>query len=380
MPSDKVEECHRAVTKFIVKGLHPFATVESPWFREMTKTLWPPYTPPCGNLLPNTLIPAWYEVERKNVVTELTNVGKVVITSDGSTSLAQDHYITAAKANLTKMGEAVAVEIGEVLEEFGIAHKVVVMPMDNASNMDIAAKRLNILKLGFLAHTLNLAAQKFYSIATVTRWATKLRVIIVWMNRSTMAKTVPKEKQLLLKLPQHTMPLYVKTRWSSLFLMVDRFLEQYPALQAAVLDPRLRKPMGRDKLDRITDKDFTGAEELIKVMMILYTSSLCVSSKKSPTCGQILPILEKLKDHFTVQEGDSLFVSGIKQKELTDLSGHYQVDNIQFLEEVTMMVPRFKAKSDRDTTWDRLQEAAGEVPLPDLNEDSENNNTGGGGG
>ena len=110
-------------------------------------------------------------------------------------------------------------------------------------------------------------------------------------------------------------------------------------------------------------------------MKVLYTSRLCVSSEKSPTCGQILPILDKLKDHFTVQEEDSLFVSGIKQKVWADISGRYQKDTIQeFLEEVTAMDPRFKAKSDRDTTWDRLQEAAKAanateaeaVPLPDL--------------
>ena len=75
-----------------------------------------------------------------------------------------------------------------------------------------------------------------------------------------------------LKLLQHTMILDVKTRWNSLFLMVERFLEQYPALQAAVLDPRIRKPMERDRLDRITDEDFTKAEEFIKVMKVLYTS------------------------------------------------------------------------------------------------------------
>ena len=75
-----------------------------------------------------------------------------------------------------------------------------------------------------------------------------------------------------LKLLQHTMILDVKTRWNSLFLMVERFLEQYLALQAAVLDPRIRKPMERDRLDRITDEDFTKAEEFIKVMKVLYTS------------------------------------------------------------------------------------------------------------
>ncbi|KAK0153099.1 hypothetical protein N1851_005233 [Merluccius polli] len=30
---EKMNECHRAVTKFVVKGLHPFSTVEQPYFR-----------------------------------------------------------------------------------------------------------------------------------------------------------------------------------------------------------------------------------------------------------------------------------------------------------------------------------------------------------
>lgn len=29
----RVDECHRAVTEFVVKGLHPFATVDAPEFR-----------------------------------------------------------------------------------------------------------------------------------------------------------------------------------------------------------------------------------------------------------------------------------------------------------------------------------------------------------
>ena len=96
MPSNQVEQCHRAVTKFVVKGLHPFATVETPWFREMTKALNTRYSP-CRTVLSNTLIPAWYEVEKQNVITELANVSKVAITSDGWTSLAQDHYITVTQ-------------------------------------------------------------------------------------------------------------------------------------------------------------------------------------------------------------------------------------------------------------------------------------------
>ncbi|KAL1276142.1 hypothetical protein QQF64_035765, partial [Cirrhinus molitorella] len=64
MSKEKVDECHRAVTRFVVKRLHPFATVESPSFREMTKALNPKYNPPCRDTLSNHLIPAWYNIEK----------------------------------------------------------------------------------------------------------------------------------------------------------------------------------------------------------------------------------------------------------------------------------------------------------------------------
>jgi hypothetical protein len=49
-------------------------------------------------------------------------------------------------------------------------------------------------------------------------------------------------------LPQHLLILDVKTRWNSLYLMIERFMDQYPVIQAAALDPRLRKAMTKDNL------------------------------------------------------------------------------------------------------------------------------------
>ncbi|KAL0962758.1 hypothetical protein UPYG_G00344960 [Umbra pygmaea] len=63
MPRHRVDECHRAVTSGIVRGMLPFSTVEAPWFREMIGTLKPKYCPPSRDLLSNTLIPSWYTIE-----------------------------------------------------------------------------------------------------------------------------------------------------------------------------------------------------------------------------------------------------------------------------------------------------------------------------
>ncbi len=60
------------------------------------------------------------------------------------------------------------------------------------------------------------------------------------------------------------------------------------------------------------------AEEFVSVMCILYTYTLYVSSYMHATCGQIWPILEKLKDHFRITKGDLQFVIAIKEKVLCD--------------------------------------------------------------
>lgn len=71
---------------------------------------------------------------------------------------------------------------------------------------------------------------------------------------------------LFVEIEKNSLLLDVKTRWDSLFLMIERFLQQYPALQAASLDPRLRKPMERDRYTWDGINDSTGL--MIKLRII----------------------------------------------------------------------------------------------------------------
>ncbi|KAJ8270321.1 hypothetical protein GJAV_G00112940 [Gymnothorax javanicus] len=96
------------------------------------------------------------------------------------------------------MGSAVAEEIEGILEEFGVKEKVVAATVDNTTNMNVAVKKLNIIKFLCLAHTLNLGAQKLYNCNTVSNWAARIRSVIIWMKRSHVAKVALKEKQQLL--------------------------------------------------------------------------------------------------------------------------------------------------------------------------------------
>lgn len=185
------------------------------FYREMTKILNPKYKAPNRDSLANQLIPAWYEVEKRKLMSELKLVKRAAITADGWTSFSQDHYLTVTlhwvrdgqneeKVLKTKAvyqaqtGPAVAEEIDGILEEFGVREKVVAATVDNAANMSVAVKSLHLIKLPCFAHTLNLGAQKLYNCNTISNWVARIRSVVVWMKRSHMAKVVLKEKQELL--------------------------------------------------------------------------------------------------------------------------------------------------------------------------------------
>ncbi|KAF3858796.1 hypothetical protein F7725_011997 [Dissostichus mawsoni] len=140
MTVEKREECHRKVTAFVVERLHPFSEVEAPTFRDMLFTL-NPTTPPTRDCLTNQLIPSWHKIEKSNIITELSEVSYVALTSDGWTSIAQDHYLTVTAHYLVE---------GEMRQ-----------------------------KLGCFAHTLNLAAQSLYSLAIMSQWIAKIRAIVM---------------------------------------------------------------------------------------------------------------------------------------------------------------------------------------------------------
>lgn len=78
------------------------------------------------------------------------------------------------------------------------------------------------------------------------------------------------------ELPKHMLLLDVKTRWNSLYLMMERFCEQFSAIQAAARDPRIRKPMEKERWEILKDHDNVAYFKLTLFLFVYATCIFCV--------------------------------------------------------------------------------------------------------
>ncbi|KAK6192358.1 hypothetical protein SNE40_003837 [Patella caerulea] len=98
--------------------------------------------------------------------------------------------------------------------------------------MAVAVKEFAAFHVGCFAHTLK--------INSVSLLLARIRRIMNYFHRSTVAAAVFKEVQL----PKHKLVIDVQTRWNSALDMTSRFLEQQPAVYAALTSKELR---GKEK-------------------------------------------------------------------------------------------------------------------------------------
>ena len=223
---------------------------------------------------------------------------------------------------------------------------------DNASNMTVAAEELGTpLHVGFLAHTLNLACGKALKITSVSHLLARMRRVVGYFHRSAVATASLKEKQKLLQLPEHKLVIDVATRWNSAVDMISRYLEQQPAIYAALTSKELRK---REKdISTLSERDLASAEELVAVLTPLKIATTALCEESVPTLSMILPLQHQLLNCIMkARDDDSALIKQVKKEVVNDFSTRYQdTCTKKDLTVATLLDPRFKSTpflSDKD--------------------------------
>jgi len=240
-------------------------------------------------------------------------------------------------------GVNIAEVLLEAIEEWGIPADPPLVT-DNATNMTTAAKEANFsIHIGCFAHTLNLACGRALKINNVARLLGRVRRIVAYFHRSPLAMGVLKEKQALLNLPLHKLIIDVQTRWNSAVDMVERFLEQQPAVYAALTAKELR---GKDKsVATLAETDISNLEELQLILTPLRTATAALCEEKVPTLSIVLPLQHRLvHDILAGSAEDTEFVKSVKRAVSDDLEKRYTDEVIhKTLIHASLLDPRFKS-------------------------------------
>lgn len=154
----------------------------------------------------------------------------------------RNHVLQTRVFNDSHTGRNIGALLKEARAEWNILDKDPALVTDNARNMIVAGREAEMRPhLACFAHTLNLASQKALQVDTAAKFLGKVRRVAGFLHRNITGAEILREKQQQLSLPAHKLIQDVSTRWNSSFDMLQRFLEQQPAVFATLMSREIRK-------------------------------------------------------------------------------------------------------------------------------------------
>ncbi|XP_034050992.1 zinc finger BED domain-containing protein 1-like [Thalassophryne amazonica] len=342
---------------FISKDLRPYSVVENAGFKLLIKRLEPRYVLPSRKHLSETVIPQMYAKSKDTLAHSLKSAERVALTCDCWTSRNTVSYLTITCHHIDeewRLASSVlqtrAVEtshtasnladlLTEAIQEWGITDKNPAIVTDNAAKIVRAEQLMGHFHMGCFAHLINLASQAGLKTPAIARLLGRVRRIVAFFHRSPTASHTLKEKQQLFQLPQHKLIVDVTTRWNSSLDMLGRFLEQQPAISAALLSPDVRRR--ESDICTLTETDITTAEDVVKCLGPMKTATLAISEEASPTMSMVAPLQFQLLSQMTCTTEDSSVIKELKTAVHNNLNSRYEALT-ETLCVASSLDPRFK--------------------------------------
>ena len=327
----------RSIGKFIAADMRPYSIVESEGFKQMISTLEPKYKLPSRTYFSDNVIPELYKETHATVLNELKAASMVSLTTDGWTSRATESYITITAHFIdsswhmrnyvlqtrplfeTHTAENLANVLKKAVDDWqivkyytsgssaGISQKPIAITTDNAANIVKAVEVAGFSPhIRCFAHCLNLAAQKAMDIPSVSRLLGRMRRVVTFFHSSSTATHILKEKQKALQLPEHKLIQDVRTRWNSSFDMMNRYLEQQPAIYATFHHKDIKKNI--KDIVTLSETEVSEAEELVQILGPLKKITTILCSEHTPTISLVHPMREMLLQEMTRNSSTSQMV------------------------------------------------------------------------
>ena len=248
---------------------------------------------------------------KEKVKEEVQKATSVSLTADMWTSMNMEaylgvtcHYISEEDTlNTTVLGvehfplnhtaDNLAHAMTQIIQEWGIKHKVSCLVTDAAANRKACARVLQVRHSICVAHALNLIVRKsFDQVPVLADLREKARKIVTYFRTSTTGKERLGQIQVSMGRPKHKLVIEVETRWNSTLFMLQRLFEQREAVGAALASLHTDIiPLSCQENDVI--------QETSKVLAPFHQATVELSEEKRVSGTKIIPMFKML--HHTVQ-------------------------------------------------------------------------------
>ncbi|KAF6207274.1 hypothetical protein GE061_018515 [Apolygus lucorum] len=278
----------------ICKDMEPFQIVERQGFKKLMKTLAPQYTLPDRKTLKK------YMEEKYEVLAILLKKkleGKsVTLTTDIWTDVQMRSYLS-----------------------------LTVHYFDDASNKMIS-NSLGVFPLEE-RHTADKAIEKSPGISRII---TKVKEIVAWFKRSVVACDELRKKTEK-KVIQH-----VSTRWNSVYMMIERFVELRPHINE-IMSNHTSAP------EMITASELISLSESIDLLQPLMSATETISGEKYGTSSLVIPIVSILQSKISESDPTKEDTKVLKQMLQEQLVRRFDfIERVRYLGLATLLDPRFK--------------------------------------
>lgn len=190
-----------------------------------------------------------------------------------------------------------------ILDDWEINGEVTTLITDNAKNIVNAMKLLlpvtinnENMDVTCAAHNLQLAINIALKDETFSELIKQCSILVGHFKHSSVAKLSLLKKQEQLEIPHQSLVQYCKTRWNSIYLMLDRLLKNRRPILNVLTDREITSLYIAQKL-KITESQWLKIEILVSLLKPLYIVTNIFCSENHSPVSMVRPSLAKLMNN-----------------------------------------------------------------------------------
>ena len=221
--------------------------------------------------------------------------------------------------------------------------KLVALTTDSGSNIVLACELLHWRRLSCFGHNLDLAIQKGLPDGRVEQVLRVCRQIVSSFSYRWKRRELAEEQEKR-NLPKYKLKADVKTRWGSVFDMINHIMEQQEPIRIILASDRKTAHLVP------TWQDMDVLKSVVAVLTPLREfTDLLVGEKV--TVSAILPLLRHIQDTILANKpGESNLTKEINARIKSDLERRYSEEITLFMRVCTFLDPCFKLTQESNTS------------------------------